>query len=436
MKQRLFIFGFLILLVAILVGLNAASYTQKEKTPDNEVTPNRSSFNSGATGTQAFYSLLAETGRSVVRWQEPPGSLLTATRKPAVFVITGNVRRQFSDQDTEQLLRWVSEGGRLIVIDREPAEELAVTTADWNIAADHPMKFEIFGLDPSDQKQMTAETAAVKPVQPTVFTAGVNAIQPSKLASSITFERFDETKERRRAPNTVESPTDGAPVVHFASGSKNLLVEVGFGGGKIVFLSDPYIVSNGGIALADNAQLAINLVASGDRLIAFDEYHQGFGSDRNRFLQFFAGTPVVAIFVQAVLLIGFVFYSQSRRFARPVAEPEPDRLSKLEYVTAMAELQSRTRAYDLAIENIYTEFRRRAARLLGLEVNQATSRELALRISERTGADRERVEGCLFKCEEVVRGEPTSKRQTLKLADELRRIEQKLGIARTPRTGN
>jgi hypothetical protein len=94
-KQRLIIFLGLILLVAVLVGLNAASYTQKEKTPDNEVFPNRSTYNSGATGTQALYSLLVETGRKVVRWQQPPDSLLTSKNKPAVFVVIGTVRREF-----------------------------------------------------------------------------------------------------------------------------------------------------------------------------------------------------------------------------------------------------------------------------------------------------------------------------------------------------
>ena len=142
---------------------------------------------------------------------------------------------------------------------------------------------------------------------------------------------------------------------------------------------------------------------------------------------------MVAIFIQAVVLIGFIFYSQSRRFARPVPEAEPDRLSKLEYVTAMAELQSRTRAYDLAVENIYNEFRRRAARLFGLEIHQATSRELAIRIAERTGIDHIQTETTLFKCEEIIRGEPTNKKQVVLLTGELREIERKVGLTRTRR---
>jgi hypothetical protein len=450
MKQKLAILIGLILLFVVLAGLNAASYTQKEKTPDTESAPNRSTYNSGATGTQAFYSLLAETGRKVTRWQEPPAALLTARAKdkPAVFVVTGAVRRGFSDQDVEQLLRWVSEGGRLVLIDRTPPEGLVTTTSKWKVSAAEDEHGELYVVDPTDQKQMIGDKAAIKPVQPTVLTHSINAVQPSKFASSIGFERFADEKSVSgygtglgTAPppkseiDTGTSQALGAPVVHFAAGDQNLVVEVPYGSGRIVYVTDPYIVSNGGINLVDNAQLGINLVATPDGIVAFDEYHQGYGEDSNRFLQFFAGTPVVAIFLQLVLLVGLVFFSQSRRFARPVPEPEPDRLSKLEYVGAMAELQNRTRAWDLAIENIYTEFRRRAVRAVGLDAT-CTVRELASRIAERTALDAAKVETTLFACEEIIRGEPTNKSEVLRLTGELREIEEKLGITRSrKRTG-
>jgi hypothetical protein len=99
----------------------------------------------------------------------------------------------------------------------------------------------------------------------------------------------------------------------------------------------------------------------------------------------------------------------------------------------MAELQSRSRAFDLAIENIYTEFRRRAARLFALDMQQATSDNLASRIAARTGLDDRRVYDTLYSCEEIIRGEPTNKREIVRLTDELRSIEKKLGIGRGPR---
>ncbi len=84
------------------------------------------------------------------------------------------------------------------------------------------------------------------------------------------------------------------------------------------FLSDPYIVSNAGIGLVDNAQAAINIVTAGGGIIAFDEYHQGYGATENEFFAYFAGTPVIAIGIQLILFVGLLFFTQSRRFARPL----------------------------------------------------------------------------------------------------------------------
>jgi hypothetical protein len=187
--------------------------------------------------------------------------------------------------------------------------------------------------------------------------------------------------------------------------------------------------------MADNVRLAVNLVTSRPGLIAFDEYHHGYGTNNNRLFQYFEGTPVIMIFVQVALLIALVFVSQSRRFARPVPEKETDRLSKLEYVSAMAQLQQRTRAYDLAIENIYSDFRRRVSSLVGLDNTTATRRELSIRIAERTGGDPRVIEELLFKCEDVIIGEPVDRKTTVSLIEQLRAIEDKLGLKRAARKG-
>ncbi len=463
---------------AVLIGLNVASYTQKPKTADSEMTPNRSTYHSGSTGTQAFYALLSESGRKVVRWQDPPEMLRTVKKNaPNVFVVIGSLRKEYTKPEVDALLAWVSSGGRLVLIDREPPQGLMQTTASWRIAMTPSDRMDIFAADPSDQAGMIAGTAAAKPGQPTLLTTGVNAIQPSKFASSLNLFRHStqQTNENRRddedpeygdetpsSPSEIPKPTGttnnavdspppisgrmssqvtksdqapliDAPVVHYVAGGKNVVVDAPYGSGKIVFLSDPFIVSNGGISLVDNAQLAINLVSTTDGVIAFDEYHQGFGANNNRFLQFFAGTPVVAIFFQCLLLVGLVLYSQSRRFARPVPEAEFDRLSKLEYVAAMAELQQRTRSFDLAIENIYRHFRVRASRLLGVDNQTVSVSELATRIAERANLDRNNVEKTLDDCEQIIFGERTNKREVLSLATKIREIELALGLRR--RTG-
>ena len=118
-------------------------------------------------------------------------------------------------------------------------------------------------------------------------------------------------------------------------------------------------------------------------------------------------------------------------FARALSEHVPDRLSKLEYVSAMAELQQRTRAFDLAIENVYTDFRRRVARFLGIDNYRTTRNEIAKSIAERAKLDLLDVEDTLFKCEDIIHGEPTSKAEVLRLTVKLREFEGKLGMTRT-----
>lgn len=427
MRQRIAIFLVLFLLIIVLIGLNAVSYVQKEKTPDSETEPNRSTYNAGTTGTQAFYTLLSETGRNVVRWQSPVDALLTGSANlPRTFVIVGRVRRELTEIETNQLLEWVAGGGRLIIIDREPPKNRLVSAGAWKFSFSQQNEIDVFGADPADQKLMTSDMTAAKPVQPTAFTNRVIAVQPSKFASSIGFERSVENPSP-----TATVDANVAPVIHFASGNRNLLVDVPHGAGQIIFLSDPYIVSNAGVNLVDNAQLAVNIAASGNGLVAFDEYHQGYGSNNNRFLQFFAGTPVVAIFLQCVLLAALVLFSQSRRFARPLPSEEPDRLSKLEYVSAMAQLQQRTKAFDLAIESIYKEFRRRTSKLLGVDNTTVNRRDLAVMIAERIKAEPQEVDAVMFKCEDIIHGEPTNRKETLQLAARLREIEDELGLKRS-----
>jgi hypothetical protein len=498
MRQKLFVFLTLIGLVVILIGLNAATYVQKQKLADSEFMPNRSTYNPGSTGTQALYSLLSETGRKVVRWQEPPDALKTARKnKPNVFIVIGSLKRQFTEVEAVDLYQWVSEGGRLVIIDREPDEELVRDAANWKVHFLPANDDGLYDIDPADQTQITKDVAAARPVQPTAFISQVNAVQPSRFASSLGFERTDARADRpggsasgppppppppppKKAvenksgypENTVKStppPAAGpanrtekytiksnapeeeeefqeeqpeghtavpaaGPVVHLEGGNKAYLVDIPYGSGKIVYLSDPYIVSNAGINLVDNSQLAINIVSSPSGIIAFDEYHHGFGTNNNRLFQYFAGTPVIAIFAQLAILAGFIFFSQSRRFGRPVPEPEPDRLSKLEYVSAMAELQERTRAFDLAIENIYTDFRRRTARLLGVDNYTVTRKDMARLIAERAKLDPNDVEDVMFQCEDIMHGEPTNKKEVLTLMGRLRVIEDKLGLKRTGRS--
>lgn len=517
MRQKvILIFAFIGLLV-LLIGLNAFSFSQKERPPDSESNPNRSTFNSGTTGSQAFFTLLAETGRDVVRWQEPPANLLPyKSGTPATFVVIGPVRRQFTEAETSDLLAWVVAGGHLVVIDRQPPEDLVRTTVNWKVNVYRPATV------------LDEDEAIALPVQPSLMTAGVNSVRLSQFAGMVKtsrgedpsyysesdgsdeykeFDEYDSAGETeqpetypaapdtyqdeseyygdpaytpeptpydfsgdfnantapaetpvppppRSVPAETETPpaTTGtgsdsgtgsgtgiavdsanylqAPVVHMRAAGRDILAQVQYGEGRITYLTDPFVVSNTGIGELDNVRLAVNVVGADSGMVAFDEYHHGFGSVNNRLLEYFSGTPVVSIFLQLLLVTGFVLFTQSRRFARVVPEPEPDRHSRLEYVSAMAELQHRTKAFDLAIENIYTDFRRRASRMFGVDATHVKYNELAENIAQRTGGDAQKIGELLFECEDAIRGEPVSKRRTVQLIEGIREIEKQLGLRR------
>jgi len=451
MKKRITLILLFLVVVGVLVALNALTYVQSQQEPDSELRPNRSTYNPGATGTEALYTLLFETGRRPVRWTESPEALAISRNKPDVFVLIGQLRREISEQDATNLMKWVSQGGRLVIVDRDPPENLLPPKTNWKISVSSKPAVELMSADPSDQKQMTVDTSAAKPIQPTLFTQSVNAVQPSRFSGQIQFERNAEQRDADNdssfsksdltstdgklvdPPPAVDIPSSTAPVIQLSSDQRNLLVDVNYGSGKIVYLSDPYIVSNAGLRIVDNAQLAINLVSTASGTVAFDEYHQGYGTNANKLFQYFEGTPVIAMFLQCALLLGVIFLSQSRRFSRPLPEKESDRLSRLEYVAAMAELQQRANAYDLAIENIYTDFRRRVTRVLGLDNAVATRRDISLGISERTGTQASSTDELMAKCEDVIYGGPTSKADAVELIARLRKIEDKLGIRRKPK---
>ncbi|HEX9918674.1 MAG TPA: DUF4350 domain-containing protein [Pyrinomonadaceae bacterium] len=235
----------------------------------------------------------------------------------------------------------------------------------------------------------------------------------------------DDTLTSDEAETEAQS---SAPVSHLGDEGGALLLDFARGRGRIVVLSDPFIVANRGINRADNLQLAANVVSgAGVGLVAFDEFHQGRGTTRNQFAAYFAGTPVLALCAQLFLSAAAVVWTRGRRFARPLPAPRVDRRSKLEFVASMAELQQRARAFDLAIENVYGRTRRALARYGGADAS-APRATIAAAVAARSGRSREEIESLMRECEDAIDGAPVTARQSLALVANLRELERALGI--------
>ena len=479
MKGRLLIILTVVVVVVLLVALNAASYVQVERPGDWEFDPDRSTLNAGATGTRAFYEYLQQAGHDVTRWSLPPSALADEGRaRPATFVVVGRVRQPFQKGEPFHLLRWVREGGRLVLIDREPDRRLLPAAGRWRVDA-RVVEYPGPRVVAADAEAMAGDSPPVRPALPTALTRDVEEVSRSRFAGRLTvarsaspaavgiavadpsptpvtvvgvgegaedFEDYEapaaEEEEDATTPTQppppaptdaeaeVEVETPPAPVAHVPDGRGEggaLLVDYAYGRGRIIVLSDPYVVANSGVGRADNLLLAANVVTGAGGLIAFDEYHQGYGATRQQFFAYFAGTPVLWMFGQAFAVVLALVWTRGRRFARPLPAPRADRRSKLEFVASMAELQQRARAYDLAVENIYARTRRALARYAGLPAGAPTG-EVAARVAARSGKDAARLAALMRECEDAAAGARLSARRAVELARELRELERDLGI--------
>ena len=454
MRQRLTIILTFVVIIGALVIINTITYVKQEKLQDSELLPNRSTYHSGPTGTRAFHDLLSESGYKVMRWREAPERLLGKTgENVATFVVIGSTQLPFGEEQIDALHKWIAKGGCFLLIDRAPTLRLLPKAGEWNIYS-RTLDFPPLDIDPGDASEMTKDVKAFTPVQPTWLTHKVESVLPSRFAGRLSIvpiaspsptpaasgvglsEPGEEaepvvSQEEEEPPVIAEEDEEPevspAPVVHIADENGALLIDYAYGSGRIIVLSDPYVVTNRGIRANDNLQLAINAVTTHDGLIAFDEYHQGRGTTGNAFAVYFSGTPVLAIAAQVALVVLLILWTNARRFARPLPLRQVDRRSSLEFVASMAELQERSRAFDLAIENVYTRTRRVLARYAGVNYNSSRS-EIAARIAARSKVEAPQLETLMRQCEEVINGQPINWRQAVDLVKRLREVERKLGL--------
>src|SRR5262249_48297856 len=158
---------------------------------------------------------------------------------------------------------WVGRGGRLVLIDRNVDEAIAPKSEGWSIKA-RDWDYPTLDDNPGDVQQMTRNVTALHPVQATVLTHSIETVMPSRFAArlSVSPPSRPENAEKESSGDIIGEPdvhriapkasTPAAPIVHIGNREGALLVDYTYGMGRIVVLSDPYIVTNSGIKLNDN----------------------------------------------------------------------------------------------------------------------------------------------------------------------------------------
>lgn len=483
MRRYLGIIIAVAIVLLVLIALNAVSFVQLDRPQESEREPNRSSYNTGPTGTRAFYQLLEESGYQVARWRNDYETLQYDAADATLIMIGPGSSAEMTERDESALKTWLVNGGRLLVISRQPQEQffsVSVMAQTDNKAADE------ISANPS-LDNLIDKNSDVLIAQPTAITRNVRGLEFSRLAARLQFQpppavsssgisssptptpatekKIDESLRRHALPQdepapppppapvqkkrsedssadddtddqnlaTGDDPFDNttltAPVVHLGDSKGAVLADFDYGKGRVIFLSDPFVVANNGLVRGSNLTLALNLInvlGGKERRLLFDEAIHGYQSVSNPLFVYFRGTSVLWIFGQMALIALLIAYSAARRFARPMPLPQPDRHSPLEFVGSMANLQQAARARDLALENIYPRFRTSLCRRLGLSV-KARPDEIATAITRRRlRLSADEVRRTLLESERALAGSDIDDQQLMTLVATMRRISAQL----------
>ncbi len=378
-------------LFLFIVAINFIFVGEENEQQENEQTGSRSSYRATPFGTMAFYDLLAESGYQMTRLDRPFTELGARTDITTLVVISLPPFSGPNEEEFKSLNAWIETGGWLIVIDRDVEARFGNAEASTHRANSQD---------------------GVRPFQPTLYTKGIERIELSPFANRVKL---------KNAPFTD----------HIGDDQGAVLADARVGNGRVVLLTDPFIVANNGIARGDNAILALNLFADYERpygRIAFDEYHHGFGSSRSEgVIAYFHGTPIPWMMAQLGVIALFLVYTYGRRFARPLPLKQERRTTNLEFVSSMANITRLARASDLAMKNIYGEFRKRLCRYAGLSPTVSAER-LAAVTARRSRLGEDELRGILSRCEHVSAGGKVSEAELLNLVKRIRDIESELKL--------
>jgi hypothetical protein len=251
-----------------------------------------SSYATADGGLAAYTSLLARYDHPIERTRGPLATQALDPRS-TIFVVQPT---ELTRDDTDALLEFVSEGGRLVVGGTEPFY--------MRDLRDHPPTWS------SDNTTYWSNADPALGPARNILTAG---------------------------GGSFSDPGSGRVVV---GQPENSLVTVDrVGRGEIYFLADSSVLSNGYLGEADNASFALALAGAPGRPVAFAEGVHGYGRERG-----WRAIPhqwKIALLFLAIAAIVYV-WSRARRFGAPDRNARTLPPPRSDYVRALATTLERT----------------------------------------------------------------------------------------------
>jgi len=354
-----------------------------------------SSYAAHPQGARGAYLALKAAGYRVERTFEPLAAI--ERQPPDAILVLAAPQTPPSRQDLRALERFVSRGGIVLAAG--------------------------------------AESVAFLPGSP--FRPGGGRVVAGSSATASMLSPFSRyVPEVRMAPPARSLAEDAPYVPVYGDERTPYVLAARVGEGRVLWWSDAWPLSNGGIARAGHAELLANALGppSDGRLVLWDEHYHGYTRSLWSYL---AGTPVP----HAVLQLGLVFaafvFAFSRRRA-PVRVPRVEaRTSPLEFVESLGALYERAGASAGVVGTVRARVRRALVTATGLPPS-ASDERLSRAAAERTGMDAVELRDLLARSAEAARASRISADTARALVSELQEVASRLRAVtpqRSPRAG-
>lgn len=326
-----------------------------------EALPMPSTFNKRPSGYSGLFELLQKVGLKPARWQSPYRDLLKNNVKGTLVII--DPFESPSSADLATIREWVDKGNDLVYAD----------VFTYGVGEKFLKQFDLAPISKSFKNKLIA----------------VN-------------ENIPERAHAEQLVLSGETVLDGGNAV-VGTDREAAIAVVKSGDGRCLVSTMPAICANTHIAdpkYRENFQFMVNWLSHSNQPLLFDERCHGFSSSDNAMLVLLRG-PLGLLALQLIIILSIAMLSLNQRFGLPLRVSRGRKISNLEFIDGLASTYRRARARDTVWAMLFSPFKARLCKTLGVSPHQSNA-EIAAGYAESIGGSAQSCVGFLDASDEAL----------------------------------